>query len=139
MPITQGVANQFKADLWTGVHVWGTDVLKIALFTNAPTLGPATATYAATGEVTGPGYTAGGLIVTPVAPSGTTVSFVTLSPNPSWPGATFTARGAMLYNTSKSNKVIAIWDFGGDFSVSAGTFTLQMPVADAVTALLRIG
>lgn len=139
MAITQAVANQFKSDLWIGLHLWGTDAFKMALFVAAATLDATTTAYATTNEVTGTGYTAGGTAITAVAPviSGAT-AYINISPNPSWTTATFTARGTMLYNTSRTNKMLAVWDFGGDFTVTAGTFTLTMPAAAAATAILRI-
>jgi hypothetical protein len=86
--------------------------------------------------VTGAGYTAGGEIITgaQVLLSGTT-AYLTFN-NPTWSGASFTCRGALIYNASKANRAIAVLDFGADKTAS-GTFTVQLPAATAAAALLR--
>ena len=138
MPITQAMCTSFKADLLGGVQDLDTDVLKIALYTSTATLDASTTAYSTTNEVVGTGYTAGGntLSGASISSSGTT-AFVDFT-DTSWTTATITARGALIYNTSKSNKAIAVLDFGSDRSSSGGTFTIQFPAATASDAILRI-
>jgi hypothetical protein len=113
-------------------------VFKIALYTSATSLDATTTVYSATNEVVGTGYTAGGNTLTDIAPvsSGTTayISFAATS----WTIATFTVRGALIYNSSQGNKAVAVLDFGTDKSVVSGTFTITFPSADASNAILRI-
>ena len=138
MAISQAMPTSFKVELFGGVHVFGTDVFKIALYTSAATLGASTTTYSTTNEVVGTGYTAGGNVLTAeVTSSGGTTAFVTFG-NSTWTSATITARGALIYNSSKSNKAVAVLDFGADKSSTAGDFVIQMPTADATNALMRI-
>lgn len=138
MPITQAMCTSFKADLLGGVQDLDTDVLKIALYTSTATLDASTTAYSTTNEVVGTGYTAGGntLSGAAISSSGTT-AFVDFA-DTSWTTATITARGALIYNTSKSNKAIAVLDFGSDRSSSGGTFTIQFPAPTATDAILRI-
>lgn len=138
MAITQGMASSFKQELLQGTHVIGTDVLKIALFTSAATLSAATTAYAATNEASGTGYTAGGNTLggTSVSLTGTT-AFVSFADS-TWVTASITARGALIYNSSKSNKAIAVLDFGADRTSLAGNFTVQFPANDATNAIVRI-
>jgi hypothetical protein len=136
MALAQTLCSSFKQESWLGVHDLDTDVLKMALYTSAASLGADTTAYTLTGESSGTGYTAGGEILTNVQVllSGTT-AYVTFD-NPTWTGANFVARGALIYNTSKSNKAIAVLDFGAD-KTAGTTFTVQLPAATASTALLR--
>ena len=136
MPILQGLCSSFKQESWLGIHDLDTDVLKLALYTATADLSQATTVYTLTGEVSGTGYTAGGEILTGVQVllSGTT-AYVTFD-NPTWANASFVCRGALIYNTSKANRAIAVLDFGADKTAS-GTFTVQLPAATAAAALLR--
>ena len=130
------MCSSFKQESWLGIHDLDTDTLKIALYTAAADLGPSTTVYTTSSEVTGAGYTAGGEIITgaQVLLSGTT-AYLTFN-NPTWSGASFTCRGALIYNASKANRAIAVLDFGADKTAS-GTFTVQLPAATAAAALLR--
>lgn len=139
MAITQAVTQQFKQDILNGVHQ-PADVYKIALYTSAATLDKTTTAYTATNEVAnGLGYTTLGATL-----SGFTVSLsgdtavLDWTTDPSWATATFTARGAMIYNSTRSNKALAIWDFGADKTGGGGTFTLVFPTPDAANGLLRL-
>lgn len=127
-----------KVGFLTGTYVPLTDTMKIALYTNAATLDATTTAYTTSGEVIGVGYTAGGntLSGNAISFSGTT-AWITFSDS-SWTTATITARGALIYDSSKSDAAIAVLDFGSDKTSTAGTFTVQMPVAAAATALIRI-
>jgi hypothetical protein len=141
MAITQALASSFKTELATGTHNFTTstgNVFKIALYTSSATLDASTTAYTASNEISGTGYTAGGATLTNVTPilSGSTaiVDFADVS----WPTASFTARGALIYNSTNGNKAVMVLDFGSDRTVSSGTFTIMMPVADASNAILRI-
>lgn len=138
MAITSGVTNQFKLDCLNGVHVAG-DTYKCALYADTATLGAATTAYTASGEVSGTGYTAGGATLSGRAASlDGSVAMLDFT-DPSWTSATITARGCMIYNASKSNAAVAVYDFGGNASITGGTFTVNFPSAAAATALVRIG
>jgi len=138
MAIVQSMCSSFKQELLGGIHDLDTDVFKMALYTSAATLGAATTVYTVSNEISGPGYTAGGENMTGAVISldGTTaiVDFADVT----WPTATFTARGALVYNSSKANRAVAVLDFGSDRTATAGDFVVQMPVADATNALIRI-
>ena len=138
MAITQAMCTSAKADFLGGVIDLDTDVMKIALYTSTATLSAATTAYTATNEVVGTGYTAGGNTLTGavITTSGTTalVDFA----DTTWTSATITARGALIYDSSKSNKAIAVLDFGADKTSTAGDFTVVMPAADASNAIIRI-
>jgi hypothetical protein len=138
MSITAAVTNSFKQELFAGVHVAG-DTYKIALFTSAAALDKTTTAYAATNEVTGAGYTAGGQTLTGYTPGfASDTAWIDWSTDPSWASATFTARGALIYNATKGNKAVAVLDFGSDISATAGTFTVQLPAPAAATAVVRL-
>lgn len=142
MASTQAMCSSFKQELLTGTHVIGTDVLKIALYLDAATLGAGTTVYSSTNEVANSGtYTAGGSTVTFQAPalSGTTAyTGPTSASTVSW--TTFTATGfsaALIYNSSKTNKAISVHTFASQ-SITAGTFTITFPTNAAGTAILNI-
>lgn len=138
MPILQGMCSSFKQESWLGIHDLDTDTIKMALYTASANLSQATTEYnvSTPGQVSGAGYTTGGITLTNVQVllSGTT-AYVTFD-NPAWTGASFTCRGALIYNASEANRAIAVIDFGADKTAS-GNFTVQLPAATATTALLR--
>lgn len=138
MAITQGLCTSFKAELFEGIQALESDTLKIALYTSNATLSADTTAYSTTEEVTGTGYTAGGntLSGVTISSSGTT-AFVDFA-DTTWSTATITARGALIYNSSKANRAIAVLDFGSDKVTAGGDFTIQIPAADASSALIRI-
>jgi len=138
MAITQAMCTSFKTELLGGVHDLDTDAIKIALFTSTATLGAATTAYSTTNEVSGTGYTAGGNTLTGAAISASGTTAIVDFDNTTWASSTITARGAMIYNSSKSDRAIAILDFGADKTSTDGDFTIQFPVADASNAILRI-
>lgn len=135
--ITQTQTTSFKEELYEGIHDLLTDTIKIALYTANADLGASTTVYTTDQEVTGTGYSAGGVTVTNVTveSSGTT-AYVSFD-NPQWTGASFTCRGALIYNSSKANRSIAVLNFGNDKIVTNGTFTVTMPANTATTALIR--
>ncbi len=138
MAITQAMCSSFKQQILLGEHDLDTDVIKIALYTSAATLSAATTAYTTSDEVVGTGYTAGGntLAGATVSLTGTT-AFVDFS-DTTWTTATITARGALIYNSSKSNKAVAVLDFGSDKTSTAGSFTVQFPANDSSSAIVRI-
>ena len=132
--ILQTQTTSFKTQLYTGVHNLLTDTLKIALYTANANLNEATTVYTTSGEVTGTGYTAGGVVLTGVTleSSGSTayVNFANVVFN-----ASVTARCALIYNVTQGNKSIAVLDFGSD--KTSTNFTITMPANTASAALIR--
>jgi hypothetical protein len=147
MAITQAMCTSFKVDLLNGIHAFGTtvaragttaDTMYMALYTSSATLDDTTTAYTATNEVSGTGYVAGGQALTTVAPtsSGTT-AYLDFN-DETWTSSTITARGALIYNSTQSNKSVAVLDFGSDKTSTAGDFTVVFPTADASNAIIRI-
>jgi hypothetical protein len=136
MTIAQTLTTSFKQESFLAVHDFSTDTFKIALYTGSASIGADTTIYVTSGEVVGTGYVAGGntLTGTTVSVSGTT-AFVDFADS-NWAAASFTARGALIYNASKSNKSVAVLDFGAD-KTSTTSFTVQMPANTATSALIR--
>ena len=137
MAFDQTLTTSFKQDILLGVHDLETDTIKMALFLATADLGAATTVYTTTGETSGTGYTAGGNVMTDVTVlTADTTAYVDFA-DTVWNPASFTARGALIYNASKSNKAIAVLDFGSDKTTTT-SFTVQMPVNTATSALIRI-
>jgi len=132
--ILQTQTTSFKKELYEGVHDLTTDVIKIALYTASADLNEATTAYSASNEVTGDGYSAGGVVMT-----GTTVSSNGFTAYVSFDnvvfGAAVTARCALIYNSSKADRAIAVLDFGSD--KTSANFTITMPSNTANSALIR--
>ena len=150
MAISQAMVTSFKVEILTATHNFGTaptrgtgaaDVFKLALYTSSATLGAATTAYTTSDEVSSSGtnYTAGGLTLTvsQVPTSTGTTAFLDFD-DLTFPSATLTANGALIYNATQSNKAVAVLAFGGDKTSTAGNFTIQFPAAAASTAILRI-
>lgn len=145
--IAQTSTTSFKVELLQAVHNFGpssANTFKIALYTAAANIDSTTTAYSSLGEVVGSGYTAGGqnLVISQSPISGTATggvptAFVSFS-NASWPSSSFTARGALIYNSTQGNKSVAVLDFGADKTVSGQTFTVTFPVADGNSAIVRI-
>ena len=112
MATTAALCDSFKQELLgMATHV-STDVFKIALYTSAAaTLNKSTTAYTATGEITGTGYTAGGMALSGLASSLDTDTGILTFSNPAWTSATITADTALIYNSSKSNKAVAVLTF----------------------------
>lgn len=142
MAITQAMCTSFKKALLDGEMDFSSDTaqtFKIALYTSSATLDASTTAYSATNEVSGTGYSAGGntlTISTNPTTSGTT-AFLDFA-DTTWSTATITARGALIYQSGGSNPAVAVLDFGGDKTSTAGDFTIQFPTADASNAIIRI-
>lgn len=147
MPIAQTATTSFKVELPQGVHNFGPtapDTFRVALYTADANLDATTTAYTSVGEVVGGGYTAeGNTLVISVAPTaannlaGTPTSFWSFA-NTSWTNATFTARGALIFNVTKGNKAVAVLDFGADKTVNDDTFQIIFPSPDANSAIVRI-
>jgi hypothetical protein len=138
MAIAQALCSSFKQQILLGEHDLDTDVLKIALYTSAADLGAATTVYSTSNEVVGAGYVAGGNTLTGATVSLTgTTAFVDFA-DTTWAASTITARAALIYNSSKANKAIAVLDFGSDKTTTANNFTIQFPTNDASSAVVRI-
>lgn len=136
MAITTAICNSYKKEVLDGTHV-STDVYKIALYTDVATLDASTTAYSATNEVSGTGYTAGGATLAGYTSGlSSNTAYITFS-DPSWANSTITARGCLIYNSSKSNKAVAAFDFGSNVVSVSGTFTIDLPAAGA-SALIRI-
>jgi len=142
MAITQTLTDTFLQDCLDGGHNLGNggDTLKIALYTSSATLGATTSAYTTSNEVSGTGYTAGGATLSSQAVAYDATNQVAFfdAADPAFTTATITARGALIYNNTKSNASIAVLDFGSDFTSTAGTFTIQLPSAAHNTAIIRI-
>lgn len=135
------MCTSFKKELLEGQHLIrtsGGDVFKMALYTNAATLDAATTAYSATNEVTGTNYTAGGVSLTNVDPASTGTTGFTQFGNVTFANVTLTARGALIYNSTKANRAVCVLDFGSDKTATSGDFVVTMPTNNSTSALLRI-
>ena len=141
MAITQAMCTSFKKELLEGVHNFllsGGDTFKIALFTSSASLDAGTTAYSATNEVSGDGYSSGGNTLTKINPASSGTTAFTDFANTTWSSSTITARGAVIYNSTDSDKAVAVLDFGSDKSSDTGDFTIQFPTADASSAIIRL-
>ena len=141
MAISQAMCTSFKQELLEAVHNFknsGGDTFKIALYTSSASLGAGTTAYTTSNEVSGTGYTAGGNTLTRVDPSSSGTTAITDFADSTWSSATITARGALIYNDTDSDKAVAVLDFGADKVSSGGDFTIKFPAADASNAIIRI-
>jgi hypothetical protein len=147
MAITQAMCTSFKVELLNGIHAFGTTVARgdttadsmyIALYTSSAALDATTTAYSVTNEVSGTGYVAGGNALTAVAPTSSGTTAFTDFNDTTWSTATITARGALIYNSTQSDKAVAVLDFGADKTSTAGDFTIVFPTADSSNAIIRI-
>jgi hypothetical protein len=142
MAITQAVCNSFKAELLGAVHDFDSgsgQVFKLALFQSNATLDQNTTVFTSTNEAsTGGQYsTGGGILQGQQVSLDTSTAIVTFS-DLSFTGVTLTADGALIYNTSASDKAVCVLSFGGDKTATSGTFTILFPAFTAANAILRI-
>jgi hypothetical protein len=142
MTIVQGQTTRFKTDALSGLVNFNTGTsytYKIALYTANADLNNATAVYTTTGEVVGTGYTAGGkplvISTTPTGDTTNNVAYISFDPV-TWTGASFTCRGALIYN-STTNATVAVLNFGSD-KTTTGTFTITFPTPSSTTAVITI-
>ena len=144
MAITSAICTSFKQEILVGTHNFTAtsgDTFKIALFTSDASLGAGTIAYSTSNEITnssGTAYTAGGATLTSVTPTTSGTTAICDFSDVSYTSASFTANGALIYNDDQSDKAVAVIAFGGDKTVSSGTFTIQFPTADASNAIIRI-
>ena len=138
--IQQGLCTVFKKNCLSGLENFavGTSyVYKIALYTALANLGPNTLAYTTDGEITGSGYTATGntlTVIPPASDDATNTAFVSFA-NTTWNPASFTARGALIYN-STTGAAVAVLDFGSD-KTATSTFTVTCPTATSTPAIIR--
>ena len=150
MAISQAMVTSFKVEILDGIHAFGSavirataapDVFMLALYTSSATLDATTTAYTTSDEVSSSGtnYPAGGLTLTvsQVPTSTSTTAWLDFD-DLTFPSATLTARGALIYNLTQSNKAVAVLDFGSDKTSTAGNFTIQFPTANSTSAILRI-
>jgi hypothetical protein len=147
MTIAQTATTSFKVELLQAIHNFGPttpNTFKVALYTAAANLGTSTTVYTTSNEVTGAGYTAGGnTLVISISPtfgnnsSGIPTAYISFN-NSTWTNATFTCRGALIYNSTQGNKSVAVLDFGSDKTVTNDTFQIIFPTPDANSAIVRI-
>ena len=144
MAITSAICTSFKQEILVGTHNFTAtsgDTFKIALLTSDASLGAGTTAYSTSNEITnssGTAYTAGGATLTSVTPTTSGTTAICDFSDVSYTSASFTANGAFIYNDDQSDKAVAVIAFGGDKTVSSGTFTIQFPTADASNAIIRI-
>jgi hypothetical protein len=140
MTIRQGLTTSFKLDMVNARQNVASDALSIALYTAFADINENTTEYSASNEISGTGYTAGGQALSNVTVNSTSNGVVYISfSNPVWNPAQFTARGALIYNTTRSNASIAVLDFGSDKTQAGNnTFTVTLPPDTASSALIRI-
>jgi hypothetical protein len=144
MAITSAICTSFKVELLKGVHDFTAttgDTFKIALYTSSATLGAGTTAFTTSNEITnssGTAYTSGGATLTSVTPVASSTTAICDFADVSFTSASFTANGALIYNSSESNAAVAAIAFGADKTVSSGTFTIQFPTAGATTAIIRL-
>jgi len=136
MSIVQTQTTSFKAELYQGIHDLTTDVIKIALYTGNANLNETTTAYSTSNEITGTGYTAGGKVMTGITVNTSGYTAYVDFADVVWSPGVFTARCALIYNSSKGNKSVAVLDFGSDKTTTT-TFTITMPANTATSALIR--
>ena len=134
--IVQTQTTSFKAELYQAIHDLTTNTLKIALYTANVDLNEATTVYSTTNEITGTGYVAGGKVLTGVTVNSSGSTAYVSFDNVTWNPAAFTTRCALIYNSTKANRSIAVLDFGSD-KTSTTTFTITFPTNDANNAVIR--
>jgi hypothetical protein len=155
MANTASMCTSFMGEILTATHNFGVaptrgstaaDTFKAALYLSSATVNASTTAYSSTGEVTGTGYTAGGVAVTnATAPTATNssstagVAYWTPSASITYTSVTLSTafNAVLIYNSTQSDKSVAVYTFG-DQTITAGTFTLTMPSNTTSTALLRL-
>ena len=150
MAISQTLATSFKVEILDGIHNFGVgvirastaaDTFKIALYSTLATLDAATTVYTSLNEVTGTGYVAGGntLVISqaPTSTSSETVAWLNFA-NSSWTSASFSADGALIYNSTQGNKAVAVLNFGSTKTATSQTFTVTFPASTSSAAIIRI-
>lgn len=141
MAISQAMCSSFKQELLVGTHNFTAtsgNSFKLALYTSSASLGAGTTAYTSSNEASGTNYSATGSALTSVTPalSGTTAicDFADLT----FSNVSVTARGALIYNDTQSDKSVCVLDFGADKTATSGDLTIVFPTADASNAIIRI-
>jgi len=150
LALVQTLATSFKVEILDGIHNFGTgvvrastaaDTFKIALYSTLATLDATTTVYTTMNEVTGTGYVAGGntLVISqaPTSTSTETVAWLNFA-NSSWTSASFSADGALIYNSTQGNKAVAVLNFGSTKTTTNQTFTVTFPASSSSAAIIRI-
>ena len=144
MSISSAICNSFKQEILVGSHNFTAssgNSFKLALYTSSASLGAGTTAYSTSNEISntsGSAYTAGGAALTSVTPALSTDTACCDFADISFTSASFTANGCLIYNDTNADRAVCAIAFGGDKTVSSGTFTIQFPTADASNAILRI-
>ena len=144
MSIASAVCSSFKTEVLRAIHNFTAssgNSFKLALYTSSATLNKSTTAYATTNEISntsGSAYTAGGKVIVSVTPALSTDTACCDFADISFTSASFTANGCLIYNDTQADKAVCVVAFGGDKTVSSGTFTIQFPAADASNAIVRI-
>ena len=145
MTIASAICNTFKQEILVGTHNFTAssgDTFNLALYTSSASLGAGTTAYASTNEITntaGSAYSAKGKALTSVTPVLDGSTAVCDFANISWTSASFTANGCLIFNdTASGDPGVCVVAFGGDKTVTSGTFTIEFPAADASNAIVRI-
>ena len=144
MAISSAICNSFKQEILVGTHNFTAssgNAFKIALYTSSASLGAGTTAYSSSNEITnasGSAYSAGGKTIVSVTPALDGTVAVCDFADISFTSASFTANGCLIYNDTNADRAVCAIAFGGDKTVSSGTFTIQFPTADASNAIIRI-
>ena len=144
MAITSAICTSFKVELLKGTHNFTAttgNTFKIALYDSDATLGASTTAFSTSEEITntsGTAYTSGGATLTSVTPVASSTTAVCDFADVSYTSASFTANGALIYNSSASNAAVCAIAFGSDKTATNGTFTFQFPTADDTNAIIRL-
>ena len=144
MAIASAVCNSFKQEILVGTHNFTAssgNAFKLAMYTSSASLGAGTTAYSSSNEISnasGSAYSAGGIALTSVTPALSTDTACCDFADATFTSASFTANGCLIYNDTNADRAVCAIAFGGDKTVSSGTFTIQFPVADASNAILRI-
>ena len=144
MTISSAVCNSFKQEILVGTHNFTAssgNAFKLALYTSSASLGAGTTAYSSSNEISnasGSAYSAGGKTIVSVTPALDGSTAVCDFADISFTSASFTANGCLIYNDTQADKAVCVVAFGGDKTVSSGTFTIQFPAADASNAIVRI-
>jgi hypothetical protein len=144
MTIASAVCNSFKQEILVGTHNFTAssgNAFKLAMYTSSASLGAGTTAYSSSNEISnasGSAYSAGGKTIVSVTPALDGTVAVCDFADISFTSASFTANGCLIYNDTQADKAVCVVAFGGDKTVSSGTFTIQFPAASASAAILRI-
>jgi hypothetical protein len=141
MAISQAMCTSFKQELLVGTHNFTAssgNTFKLALYTSDASLGAGTTAYTSSNEASGTNYTATGAALTSVTPTTSGTTAICDFSDLTFSNVSITARGALIYNDTQSDKAVCVLDFGGDKTASSGDFTIVFPTADASNAIIRI-